>query len=75
MSAPLAEVLLTEFDPSDSLMDGRAGSSGTGRLLSSKKSGDEAEVFIDDILSKITGYRSDLEVKGCMKRAFLSLTI
>jgi hypothetical protein len=66
-------VLLKEFDPGDWLMDGRPGSSGTGRVISSKRSGDVADVFIEDIPSKITGYKTGLKVKRCMKRALLTL--
>ena len=74
ISAPLTEVLLIEFDQGDWLVEGRGGSSGTGMLLSSKRSGDESEVFIGAILSKITGEGSDSEIMGCMARAFVALT-
>ena len=74
ISAPLTNVLLIEFDPGDWLIEGRGGRSGTGMLLSSKRSGDEPEVFIGLILSKITGDVSDSEVKRCMARAFAALT-
>jgi hypothetical protein len=45
----------------------------SGRVISSKRSGDVADVFIEDIPSKITGYKTGLKVKRCMKRALLTL--
>ncbi len=75
ISAPLTEVLLIEFDPGDWLVERRCGSLETRMLLSSKRSGDEPEVCIGAILSKITGDGSDSEVKGCMARAFAALIV